>query len=180
MAWRPTNYLIEGELDNTTPGKVTGWMRFAGIQDRITFDLNGNFHRDIRGARIRFHGDGDPRDAEAVTYMDGFAFHQTGNAGDITAGREPHDYVRYPYVEWWSHENGRVVIELTADRVEVVGTPIPACELDPISREEQARNMTAFLTGVSEAIGARVVAVGPGTTIRHRGSARSRAACARR
>jgi hypothetical protein len=34
MAWRPTEYLIEGELDNTTPGKVTGWMRFAGMKDR--------------------------------------------------------------------------------------------------------------------------------------------------
>jgi hypothetical protein len=30
MAWRPSEYLIDGELDNTTPGKVTGWMRFAG------------------------------------------------------------------------------------------------------------------------------------------------------
>ncbi len=29
MAWRPTEYLLEGELDNTTPGKVTGWMQFT-------------------------------------------------------------------------------------------------------------------------------------------------------
>jgi len=39
MAWRPTEYLIEGELDNTNPGKVTGWMRFAGLKDKVTFDL---------------------------------------------------------------------------------------------------------------------------------------------
>jgi hypothetical protein len=27
MAWRPCENLIEGDLDNRTPGKVTGWMR---------------------------------------------------------------------------------------------------------------------------------------------------------
>jgi len=26
MAFRPTRFLIEGELDNTCQGKVTGWM----------------------------------------------------------------------------------------------------------------------------------------------------------
>jgi hypothetical protein len=26
MAWRPMKYLIEGELDNTRPGRVTEWM----------------------------------------------------------------------------------------------------------------------------------------------------------
>lgn len=68
-AWRPTEYLIEGELDNTTPGKVTGWMRFAGMKDKVTFDLNGNFHRDIRGAKIRLKGDGEEPDARAAENM---------------------------------------------------------------------------------------------------------------
>src|SRR5207244_2413334 len=54
MAWRPTQYLLEGELDNTVPGKVTGWMRFVGLKRQVTFDLKGDFHRDIRGAKIRF------------------------------------------------------------------------------------------------------------------------------
>jgi len=39
MAWRPTEYLIEGRLDNTAPGKVTGWMTFAGLKEKVTFDL---------------------------------------------------------------------------------------------------------------------------------------------
>ena len=50
MAWRPMRFLIEGVLDNTVRGKVTGWMRFVGLQGKVTFDLDGNFHRDIRGA----------------------------------------------------------------------------------------------------------------------------------
>ena len=145
MAWRPTRHLLEGELDNTQPGSVTGWMRFAGMNRRVTFDLKGNFHRDIRGAKIRFKGDGRHDDPEAASYVDGFATHQTGKAGDITAGLPPQDYVAYPYIEWYSEENGRVVLELEPDQIEVVGTPVPAAQSDPISRQEQARNMVEFL-----------------------------------
>ena len=46
MTWRPNKYLIEGELDNTKPGKVTGWLRFAGLQGTVTVDLKGDFDRD--------------------------------------------------------------------------------------------------------------------------------------
>ena len=97
MAWRPSQYLMEGELDNTTPGQVTGWMKFAGMKGKVTFDLKGNFHRDIRGAKIHFTGDGREDDAEAASYMDGFALLHTGETGDITAGRPPCDYTNYPY-----------------------------------------------------------------------------------
>jgi len=57
MAWRPTTCLQEGELDNSCPNKVTGWMKFAGLKEKVTFELEGNFHRDIRGAKIYFTGD---------------------------------------------------------------------------------------------------------------------------
>ena len=164
MAWRPTEYLIEGELDNTTPGKVTGWMQFAGLSEKVTFDLNGNFHRDIRGAKIRLKGDGKEPDGRAAENMTHIAPQQTGDVGDITAGLPPADYVSgYCYVEWYSEENGRVVIELDADQVEVIGRPIPACESDPISREQQSRNMANFLGGLSQEAG--VPAFAPGQRI---------------
>ena len=149
LAWRPNAHFIEGELDNTVPGKVTGWMRFAGLKSPVTFDLTGNFHRDIRGAKIRLRGEADSHDPHAADYMSSFATHQTGRVGDITAGREPCDYVRYPYVEWYGDRNGRVVLEFAADQVEVIGRPIPACESDPLSREEQQANMARFLAGIS-------------------------------
>ncbi len=155
MAWRPTQYLIEGELDNTHPGKVTGWMSFAGMTEKVTFSLQGDFHRDIRGAKIHLTGDAsatDPLD-DAAGYMEDFAPQQTGRVGDITAGLPPADYVSYPYVEWYSQENGRVVLELEADQVEVIGRPIPACESDPISREQQNRNMAEFLGSLAAEIG---------------------------
>jgi len=165
MAWRPNEYLLEGELDNTNPGKVTGWMRFAGLQNKVTFDLRGNFHRDIRGAKIHFQGDGDEDDPRAASYMDGFALKHTGKVGDITAGDPPVDYSDTPYVEVYSDQNGRIVIELARDQVQVIGRPIPACESDPISRQEQARNMAEFLGGISAATQATAISIGLGGTI---------------
>jgi len=151
MDWRPTEYLIEGELDNRNPGKVTGWMKFAGMKENVTFNLEGNFHRDIRGAKVRLRGGGESANfEEAEKYMEGFAQYQTGSVGDMTAGREPVDYVSYPYWEWYA-ENGRVVVELEPDQVEILTSSIPACESDPIDRKQQAENMAGFLCGVAEA-----------------------------
>ena len=120
MAWRPTRYLLEGELDNTTPGKVTGWMRFAGLKDKVTFDLEGDFHRDIRGAKIRFTNRCEATAKVAASEMKGFCQHQTGKAGDITAGLPPKDYVDYPYIEWYSVTNDRVVLYLEPHQVAVL------------------------------------------------------------
>jgi len=170
MAWRPTQYLQEGELDNTYPNKVTGWMRFAGMKEKVTFDLEGNFHRDIRGAKIHFIGDAyeDATDVDSGNYFDGFARHQTGKAGDITAGLPPNDYGSTPYIEWFGQENGRVVIELEPAQVEVIGMPIPAIESDPISREEQKHNMAAFLGSLAQEMNIpaeRAICVGGGSVV---------------
>ena len=144
MAWRPNEYVIEGLLDNSELGKIKGHITFAGI-GKVTFNLRGNFHRDIRGAAIKFIGsDSNVTAEEAKRYLQNFARIQTGNAGDITAGREPADYCSYPYIEWFGKKNGRVVIELDSEQVEVIGTPIPAIESDPIDRKEQGKLMVNF------------------------------------
>jgi len=152
MAWRPYEYLIEGELDNTVSGRVTGWMRFSGFEKTIMFDLEGNFHRDIRGTKIHLSGNGFEDDEKARKYMHCFSSTQTGKVGDITAGLPPQDYVSYPYIEWYGDENGRVVIELEPDQIRVIGEPIPTCESDPVSRQEQAQNMIEFLRGLTESM----------------------------
>jgi len=153
MAWRPTQYLIAGELDNTIPGKVTGWMQFAGMDRKVTFDLEGDFHRDIRGAKIHFVGEAKQGGPAAAKYMEGMADHQTGKAGDITAGLPPQDYSSYPYIEVYSDQNGRIVLELEPRQVQVLGTPIPASESEPVSREEQGRNMAKFLCELAGHVG---------------------------
>jgi len=145
MAWRPTRFLKEGELDNTVPGKVTGWMTFAGMREKVTLNLAGDFHRDIRGAKIRFKGEGQDDDVEAASYMDGIAGKQTGQVGDITAGLPPHDYGSEPYIEWYGNDSGRVVLELAPGQVEVVGTPLPFERQEPVSRAQQNRNMAEFM-----------------------------------
>jgi len=149
MAWRPSECIIDGELDNTVPGKVTGWMKFKGLKDKVIFNLEGNFHRDIRGAKIKITGDGEER---RLGYMDDFALKQTGKVGDITAGLPPRDYGDYPYIEWYGEENGRVCIELEPDQVEVIGTPISYIESDPISREEQQVNMDGFMQDIGKKV----------------------------
>ena len=164
MAWRPHRYLIEGQLNNTEPRKVTGWMRFLGLPERVTFDLDGDFHRDIRGASIQLSGDAAQATDlnQAREYIQRFSLHQTGKVGDITAGLPPQDYSSYPYVEWYSNENGRVVLELRHEQVKVIGTPIPYIESDPISREDQGENLADFLKRIQDELGPLRDEDGPG------------------
>lgn len=144
--------MVQGALDNTQLGRVTRALRFAGMDEPVRLDLVGDFHRDIRGVKLELLG--DPKasllEDEAHSFMAGFSNAQTGKVGDITAGLPPHDYVRYVYVEWYSEQNGRVVLEYDPDRVRVIGTPIPYQESFPVSREQQAKNMGEFLHSVAE------------------------------
>jgi hypothetical protein len=154
MAWRPTDYLVEGILDNSVQDKVTGWMKFAGLNENVVFDLEGNFHRDIRGAKVQLHGDGEiANPQQAAAYMHDFSILQKGNVGDMTAGKPPQDYVEYPYFEWYSEDNGRCVVELEPEQVQLLSQPIPALESDPISRKDQAENMAQFLGSMADAVG---------------------------
>jgi len=171
MAWRPNDYFVEGVLDNTEPGKVTGWMKFVEKNEKVVFDLEGNFHRDIRGAEVKLHGDGESTEPyEAARYMEGFALTQIGKVGDMTAGLPPYDYTPQgsAYFEWYSEDNGRVVIELETDQVELLTRPIPACESEPIDRKEQAQNMADFLCGLASEMGipaSRAIAIGETTAV---------------
>ncbi len=89
MAWRPYSNLIDGELDNTTPGKVTGWLRFfrnGKAPLRVVLDLAGDFHEDIRGSVIRLSNPNPSDWQRNGSHMDGMEPVQRGTAGDITAG----------------------------------------------------------------------------------------------
>ena len=116
MAWRIHENLIEGEMDNTTPGRVTGTMRFVGLAEPVRLDLSGDFKGDIHARRIRFQNP-SPQERNrsgalgrirSGSYMQRFADVQTGEAGTITADCSG------LYVEWYSEANGRVVLELPA------------------------------------------------------------------
>jgi len=133
MTWRPTRYLLEGELDNSRPGKVTGWLRFAGLKETVTVNLEGDFDRDIRGQKMRLTGRYFGKAWEAEDEMKGFGQRQIGTAGHITAGLSPQAYTPYPYIEWESEANERVVLMPEAEQVTLVGT-VPA-NAGPVDRE---------------------------------------------
>ena len=210
MAWRTYDNLIDGELDNRTPGKVTGWMRFFRNGKRplrVTFDLAGDFHEDIRGTMIRLS---NPNPSDPVTApgtnMAGFDRMQRGTVGDITAGlplgpwtdaiaqklmaqnelywdeagiqgseREKrrrewseryrthieaedlfYPYVQYPYIEWYSEKNGRVVLELDSSQVEIVKGNSALKEKTPaeLHEDEQRRDKAfgSFFQGMGESL----------------------------
>lgn len=157
MAWRPNSQLIAGELDNTRPGRITGWLEFVGVDAKVKLDLRGDFHRDIRGAVLRLKNPDPMLDiVEAREYMAAFAVVQTGEAGDITAGLPPRDYVAYPYVEWYSDDNGRVVLELDHPNVEVVGTPLVWQSSHPIDRGRQEDLMVGYIQNLMTTSGHEV------------------------
>jgi hypothetical protein len=133
MTWRPGKYLLEGELDNSKPGKVTGWLRFAGMKETVAVDLEGDFDRDIRGQKLRLKGRYFGKPLEAEDEMEGFVERQTGTAGHITPGLKPDSYTPFPYIEWESEANGRVVLMPEAEQVTVMNT-VPA-SAGPISNE---------------------------------------------
>jgi hypothetical protein len=68
------------------------------------------------------------------------------------AVRLTQDYSNYPYLEVYSDQNGRIVLELEPGQVQVIGTPIPASESEPVSREEQNRNMAEFLVQMAREV----------------------------
>jgi len=161
MAWRPYENLISGELDNTELGKVVGWMKFKGLRSKVKFDLKGDFHRDIRGSKIKLTGEGVNREVgNHKNYMKGFSPVQTGSVGDITAGlptgvdengENTYDYTRYPYIEWYS-DNGRCVLELEPSQIEILTRPIPVIESDPIDRNKQEEKMNIFMESMVKAL----------------------------
>ncbi|MBI3336747.1 hypothetical protein HYZ98_04265 [Candidatus Peregrinibacteria bacterium] len=145
MAFRPYENLIDGELDNTTSGRVTGWIRFyrKGKEPlKVTLDLEGDFHEDIRGTKIRLTNP-EPKDRNESferegSYVDGLSEKQAGEAGDITAGLEvngKYPYTDYPYIEWYSEINGRVVLELDPSQMEIVEDR--RAEVAPLSEGEK-------------------------------------------
>lgn len=110
MTWRPTRYLLEGELDNSVPGSIMGWLRFAGMEEKVEVELEGDFMTDVRGKKLILSGRYVGSKHEASKDMGGFRHTQRGRAGWITAGGSNEKKIDYPYIEWYSDGNDRVVL----------------------------------------------------------------------
>lgn len=149
MAWRITDSLVRAELDNRTPGVVTGILHLLGREEPVGLKLSGNFMRDIAGCKLILthpmpHA-GDNTNLDMV---------QTGSVGEITASRKirvpdvsldeafrlrqdnqpvPSHWGNGVSLEWYSDQNGRVLIENSELRIEI---SVPEWHL---SAEEEKR-----------------------------------------
>jgi hypothetical protein len=159
MAIRIRQRLVRGEIDNRQPGRIVGRLWLAGNEQPITLALTGNCQRDLAGCSLTFV---NPRPVPAPEEFDALALTQTGAAGEITASRKvrafdipleealaiirkggaPAEHMaNCIYIEWFSEENGRVVIESTDYDVEVsaaLWALPPGAEQEQIQSTHQA------------------------------------------
>ncbi|MDA1015158.1 MAG: hypothetical protein O3A00_11985, partial [Planctomycetota bacterium] len=168
MAWRPTQWVVDGELDNTTPGWTTGWIQLEGRDEPLRFKWLGDCHPDLAGWKFRIVRTDPSAEPEKPLDADGVATDQSGTIGDVTADqmrqhyecsseefvrramagdRPPSTLRKALYLEWFSHRNGRVVIQSTRLAVERLGER--AFELTEEDWVEQAKKnqeeMTFFM-----------------------------------
>lgn len=134
MAWRPTSLVLGGELDNTRRGRVTGWIELEGREQPLRLNLNGNCHGDLAGWRFQIVRLEPVPAWEEPSTLQGISTQQTGKVGDITADMTvryfdcpieeflmrrklgepvPEEMRKCLYLEWYSSQNGRVVIQCT-------------------------------------------------------------------
>ena len=158
MAWRLCNSLERLEIDNRSPGKITGLLWLNGRSDPISLDLVGNALRDIAGCKVVITNP----ESEPGEYLDLFE-HQTGVAGDMTASRKlrvfdvpveeayrmkkrgelpPEHIANGVFIEWYSERNGRVVIEGTEFNISVSDKRWAMSLEEEI--EQQQRNLDAI------------------------------------
>jgi hypothetical protein len=128
MAFRLDQAIVRGELDNTEQGRVRGRIWLEGRKEPLTLDLEGDAWRDVAGARITFTNP-EPRRQKNQGDLKSV---QHGIVGDITVSKKvkhitasdeewqlcmeegrqpPFEWRNSIYIEWFSEENGRVVIE---------------------------------------------------------------------
>jgi len=128
MAWRIEDSVVRGEIDNRTPGVTSGRVWLLGRADPLVLVLDGDCWRDLAGSSLHFTNPLPLSSSDAQEIADD----QTGLVGDMTASRKcrmlsvseqeaerlieedrdvPHEWKNLLYLEWFSHINGRVIIE---------------------------------------------------------------------
>jgi hypothetical protein len=62
--------------------------------------------------------------------------------------------VDYPYIEWYSAVNGRVVLELEPEQMRIVGVPLDWRKEEPTDVNASHEKCLQFIAGVARAIDA--------------------------
>ncbi len=165
MAHRICRELIRGEIDNRAEGRVTGTLWLAGREEPVQLRLKGNPWRDLAGCLVRFTNPNP-----VVERACSLAEQQEGVVGDMTASRKvrilQEDSTGQPlgaamhqeqhwaaafYLEWFSEQNGRVVVESADYRVEI--EEAPTWSMSPAQEEAQRQANEAAMQSFMERLG---------------------------
>ena len=118
---------VRGEIDNTRPYNVCGWVKLRGQEHPITLNLTGDAGEGLKGKRVRFEALAD-RGVETFTppeLSDALAWQQVGPTGPMTlaparrplsSGAPVGEALRLE----WDSQNGRVLLDLPAAAVTVL------------------------------------------------------------
>lgn len=161
MAFRIHDSVVRGEIDNRTKGIVHGKIWVVGRRKPVALELQGNAWPDLAGCLLKFK---NPLKRAAHHGLDSLAAKQDGQVGDITASRKvrvleipmpeaylmkkrgehvPESMANSLYVEWYSAQNGRVVIESADYQLEISA---PEWRLTPAEEIERAKLAASGLT----------------------------------
>jgi hypothetical protein len=171
MAFRIHDSVVRGEIDNRVKGIVRGKIWIKDRADPVVLELKGNAWPDLAGCLLTFRSPLPPKPHQ---HLESLNAQQTGQIGDLTASRKvrvmeipmpeaylmkkrgehvPEHLANSLYLEWFSEQNGRVVIESTDYELNISA---PEWRLTPEEDEQRAKDaangMSWFMQKLSEAI----------------------------
>jgi hypothetical protein len=147
MTLRLDGLVVRGEIDNTRPYSVCGWLKLRGHRTPLTLNLTGDCGPTLKGLRVRFEHPVPPddRDDEAPDLSE-LAWQQIGPTGAMGLVPTEAGQPGRLSLEWFS-QNGRVTLELTDPVLEAVADDSDD-EDDPA---DEAEADVAALAGGDEA-----------------------------
>ena len=171
MAFRIHDSVVRGEIDNRVKGIVRGKIWVEGRTAPVVLELKGNAWSDLAGCLLTFT---NPLPRVAHQHLDSLNPIQQGMIGDLTASRKvrvmeipmpeaylmkkrgehvPEHMANCLYLEWFSTQNGRVVIESADYELKISA---PEWRLTPAEEQQRAKDaangMNWFMQTLTDAI----------------------------
>jgi len=171
MAFRISDSVVRGEIDNRVKGIVRGKIWLEGRADPMILELNGNPWPDLAGCLLTFV---NPNPRILHHPCDALEPVQHGVVGDMTASRKvrvfdvpvdeaymmanrgekpPEHMANSLYLEWFSEKNGRVVIESSDYQLNISQ---PEWRMTPEDEAERAKQTATaiqeFMAKLTEAV----------------------------
>lgn len=121
MAIRLDELVVCGEIDNTRPYSVCGWLKLRGYRAPMTLHLTGDCGPSLKGQRIRFEHPlpADDRDVAESVELSDLAWQQIGPTGSMSISPAVDGSSGRLSLEWFS-QNGRVTLDLEGPVLETI------------------------------------------------------------